>query len=622
MFVERRIGDQLSLRQPGHAISIVKTLSQSRKEGLLCDVVLIVDEKRYNAHKMILASCSEYFKVMFTSKLAESSKNEIKIESITSEIFDQLMEYFYEGTYIIDMYSITDMLHASSLLLLKDIENQCYSYLRENINVNNCIQIKNLAESFSNKDLIFKSNEYIKKNFEKLSKEKELCNLGFSDFKSLLLSNDIICKSEDTVACVIEKWLQNRLQQDGNVIRTVLKSLRHPFLTQDGVLQFINAMKELDVKFDTTDYSKILSIETKLQSRSSKKLSINCRTSQKQENVLFCISLNGDVYCYNVANKKSYQLTKCPFMGQPGEITVHNDIIYLCGGTQNNAVLYNFHSSTLCSYNPAIDKWKIHCNMKNSRSKHCVVFLQDKLYAIGGTDLKNKSVKTSVECYDPVTQTWSDKPTTLTSRVRSCAAASEKYIYVMGGESSEGGIRGLSSVEKYCPIKEAWTVLPELNHQRISSSAVYFNSKVYVFGGSNGVFELQSFEYLESNEKKWVTVVIPYSSPISVSLVLDDKILAMGATNWGDELCLQYSFVRRRGVKWKVLRDFIHNGHRVKNFRYAIIKMLNYDLGNKLEIHCDCTYTDTDSDEVVDEDFNSSSDGDGWFDHDPFGIWI
>ena len=381
----------------------------------------------------------------------------------------------------------------------------------------------------------------------------------------------------------------------------------------------------LDKKFDATEYSTILLSESKLQHRHSKKHMVNCRTAQRVEKIVFCLAPDGSTYAYHIGSKKLRYTAKYPLFRIPGVIVTDSsrNIVYGVGGNEERySLLYDNFCNKLYSYNPNENTWLNLPNMSHGRTKHCAVVFQGKLYVVGGKSRSGVDISDTIEVYCPETKIWSDKSKLKNGRIASAIAASDRFIYVMGGEIVGGGIRGIDTVEKYCPKKDQWLKLPSLNHLRIGSSAVYFNSKVYVFGGSNGVFELQSFEYMESNEKKWTTVTIPYSSPVSIALVFDEKILAMGGTTWGDDLCLQYSFVRRRGVNWKVLRDFIHPGHRIKNFKYTIIKMLNYDLENKHEGQCDCKYVDDDEDDSIDHYSDMTSESDIWFDHDPFDIFI
>ena len=45
---------------------LINTLDSIRRSDQLCDVVIRVAEKTFNAHKLILAACCPYFRAMFT----------------------------------------------------------------------------------------------------------------------------------------------------------------------------------------------------------------------------------------------------------------------------------------------------------------------------------------------------------------------------------------------------------------------------------------------------------------------------------------------------------------------------------------------------------------------------
>ena len=348
--------------------------------------------------------------------------------------------------------------------------------------------------------------------------------------------------------------------------------------------------------------------------------------------MIFCLGRHGDVYCYHMSSKKFRRLQKFPENRQPGELTVFDNVVYATGGSHTVGMLNRVYSNDMYSYSTDGGKWTKLAPMFHARSKHSAVFLQAKLYIIGGKNLEVSvdGLERSVECYDPVTNAWSHRTSTIEGRINSSAAASTKYIYVMGGENVNGGIRGVNTVERYCCRKDLWEKMPNLNRQRISSSAVYFNEKIFVFGGSNGIFELNSFEFMDASEKRWTVVSIPYTTPLSIALNMDDKILALGASTWGDDLVLQYSFVRRRGVHWKHIKEFIHQSHRIKSFKYAVIKMLNYEIDKIPEAQCDCNYFDADSSVDEEDDLMSTSsdmsedleDDAGWMELDPFGLWM
>jgi hypothetical protein len=56
--------------------TLFNNINDLRKNKILCDVVLKVDNQEFYAHRIILASCSDYFMAMFTNEVI------FRIESI------------------------------------------------------------------------------------------------------------------------------------------------------------------------------------------------------------------------------------------------------------------------------------------------------------------------------------------------------------------------------------------------------------------------------------------------------------------------------------------------------------------------------------------------------------
>ena len=52
-----------------HAKSILATMNNLRKANTLCDVTLDVQGQKFPAHRIVLASCSDYFCAMFTNEV-------------------------------------------------------------------------------------------------------------------------------------------------------------------------------------------------------------------------------------------------------------------------------------------------------------------------------------------------------------------------------------------------------------------------------------------------------------------------------------------------------------------------------------------------------------------------
>ena len=60
------------------------------KAGDLTDVTILVEAATFPAHRVVLAAHSDYFYRMFTCGMTESRNEDIKIQGIEPEVFQQV----------------------------------------------------------------------------------------------------------------------------------------------------------------------------------------------------------------------------------------------------------------------------------------------------------------------------------------------------------------------------------------------------------------------------------------------------------------------------------------------------------------------------------------------------
>ena len=68
----------------------------------LTDIVFVVDGERIPAHKLVLASQSEYFRVMLYGEMKEASQEEIVLSDVPLAPFKKLLQYAYTGVLQLD----------------------------------------------------------------------------------------------------------------------------------------------------------------------------------------------------------------------------------------------------------------------------------------------------------------------------------------------------------------------------------------------------------------------------------------------------------------------------------------------------------------------------------------
>lgn len=69
------------------------------EDGVLCDVILKVEDKEYPAHRLLLAASSDYFKHLFLNKdFAANDKFEISLRGISSDAVEIILNGLYKGS--------------------------------------------------------------------------------------------------------------------------------------------------------------------------------------------------------------------------------------------------------------------------------------------------------------------------------------------------------------------------------------------------------------------------------------------------------------------------------------------------------------------------------------------
>jgi N-acetylneuraminic acid mutarotase len=153
-------------------------------------------------------------------------------------------------------------------------------------------------------------------------------------------------------------------------------------------------------------------------------------------------------------------------------------------------------TSSVDRYDPTTDTWTARRPMLSARERLAAVALDGKLYAIGGFDGARTGCDrwlTSVEAYDPATDTWTARAPLPARRELLAAVAVHGKIYAFGGDFPQPGflceglipIATVNDVYQYDPLADAWVTMTSMPTARESLAAVAIGADVYAIGGSN-----------------------------------------------------------------------------------------------------------------------------------------
>ncbi|MXY28469.1 hypothetical protein F4Y59_09970 [Candidatus Poribacteria bacterium] len=231
---------------------------------------------------------------------------------------------------------------------------------------------------------------------------------------------------------------------------------------------------------------------------------------------------------------------------------VVNGKIFAIGGYVEG--LGDLSLSTLEMYDPKTDTWERKADMPTPRTEAATAVVDGKIYAIGGTALnrleidvllRNNEIRrlrrwkpedlSTVEMYDPTTDTWTQKADMPTPRnTRACVV--DGKIYAIGGHSSEMEPFRLDTVEVYDPVTDTWAKGKNMNHARTGAAVSVVDGKIYVMGGAGlpmimnhpGPF-LSSIEVYDPQRNSWREIGDMFTAKSGhTASVINGKIYVMG----------------------------------------------------------------------------------------------
>ena len=192
-----------------------------------------------------------------------------------------------------------------------------------------------------------------------------------------------------------------------------------------------------------------------------------------------------------------------------------NGIVYAIGGADTSASSTNPHLSTVEAYNPASNSWSSKAALPTARSGLAATAVNGIIYVIGGDNAIAPSPSanvfkpvTTVEAYDPVANSWTTKAPMPTARERFAVAAVGGVIYVFGGLVPDASfVKKTTSVEAYDVATNTWSAKAPLRTARDSLASAAIGGVVYVMGGrvDAAPFDVGVVEAYDPVANAWTT---------------------------------------------------------------------------------------------------------------------
>ncbi|XP_066301782.1 kelch repeat and BTB domain-containing protein 2-like [Branchiostoma lanceolatum] len=210
------------------------TVGDLQKAGVLQDVTLEVEGRRFPCHRLVLSAASPYFRAMFTSDMAESRQKTVVLQGLDAVMFGEILSYIYSGTLHVSLDKVQPLYQAADLLQLDYVRDTCSSYMAMNVERSTCVDLYKFAGLFSLDMVQNRCLQRIARHFTEVASSEEFCSLSVNQLTEIISHDELDVKEETTVWEAVVRWVQHSREDRLHHLPSILPYIRFNLLTSDN----------------------------------------------------------------------------------------------------------------------------------------------------------------------------------------------------------------------------------------------------------------------------------------------------------------------------------------------------------------------------------------------------
>ncbi|KAF3844391.1 hypothetical protein F7725_007554 [Dissostichus mawsoni] len=115
-----------------HCANVLLSLEEQRRQGILCDVTVLVEGREVRAHRAVLAASSRYF---LQALLGHNRTGEVEPiinlpDKVTAKGFAPLLQFAYTAKLVISRENIHEVILCADFLGVHNLEDSCFRFLQ------------------------------------------------------------------------------------------------------------------------------------------------------------------------------------------------------------------------------------------------------------------------------------------------------------------------------------------------------------------------------------------------------------------------------------------------------------------------------------------------------------
>ncbi|XP_050426283.1 BTB/POZ domain-containing protein 9-like [Adelges cooleyi] len=222
--------------QINHAQFLVNDISDLYLDERFSDVIFVVENEEFHAHRAVLASRSEYFRVLLYGGHIESHQKNVPIEKATATSFKVFLEYIYTGQMnltILEGNVILELLSLSNYYGFSNLTFTLSQYLLNNISADNASSLFTVAHYYELKELEAESLYFIDMHALDVLQSEDSLSLS-PETLQLILNRDTTYANDIDVFRAACRWIKkNQEHIDADAKTNILSAVRYELMNDE-----------------------------------------------------------------------------------------------------------------------------------------------------------------------------------------------------------------------------------------------------------------------------------------------------------------------------------------------------------------------------------------------------
>ncbi|XP_046659815.1 kelch-like protein diablo isoform X1 [Homalodisca vitripennis] len=538
------------------ARSILEGATYLYENNILCDVELVIEGKKIEAHKSILASASLYFRGMFCAGLKETGQREITIHDVDYDAMKSVIKFFYTSSIILTEENIFEVVNVVDLLGVASLHSACCVFLQRALTVHNCISVYVVCRLHGYADMAQRAVKLARRHFHHLMELDEFLDMPVEMLQACLEGKVLNIYSENSLLKRVCAWVKHDVEQRGRHLQGLLDNINLYTLdlgmAESSLYQLpsleAQAYKWMERARHVRERPVTLSSRNKTRYNKEQQVVLSCGgfTGGPIANVeaftsgdslwrcmvpspgqthgfrvlpplkqarIYAATTYTDDYVYVIGGRndggplssverysvEANEWDECVSLPEPLEgaaATVANNSVYVTGGFNTSGGVTN----KAWVLEPGFKSWRSLPPMSHNRSHHGLLAAHGYVYAIAGAGADG-GVQATVERMSTHTQHWEPLSPLQEPRSHCACVTVDTRLYVVGGLDAEG--QALLSVQMYDTLQHEWSAETPLPVGRHSHGATVADGRIYVAAGSDGVHQLATCDIYNPNTRRW-----------------------------------------------------------------------------------------------------------------------